>query len=136
VRTRRDEPGLPYRPRYQQPAAPPAGLEYARPGLDEVLPVSHPLRLGSALGISAVAFGFLVVALLYMTGPAVARGALGLMLGLSVAAAVIGFPATIFGVFRRRSRGWLLHFLVGFLFNGIVLAAVGVMAYVITHIVR
>ena len=117
---------MPFRPRYRVlPAAP--ELPYARPGLDDGLPLSRALRLGSTMGLFATPFAVTVILAAWATG----AGALNYLLALSVLAAVVGFPATIYGAFRRRSRGWWLHALVGLVFNGIVLAVVGGILYII-----
>ena len=125
----RHETGLPFRPRYR-PLPPVPELQYARPGWDDAPPLSRALRLGSALGIYGVIFGAAVI----LTGLATGVGALWWLLSLSVLAAAVGFPCTLVGALRRRSHGWLLHLSAGFLFNGIILASVALLAYVIVNI--
>ena len=130
MRPIRHEPGLPFRPRYR-PLPPAPELQYARPGCDDAVPLSRALRLGSTLGIGSVVFGVMIL----LTAGATGVGAFANLLLLSIIAATVGLPCTLFGALRRRRpRGWLPHLLAGIVFNGIVLASVAAVAYVLVRV--
>ena len=96
------------------------GLAYADATIPRVAGrVPRALRAGSALGLTSVAFTVVAMCLTRATQ----NGKITLpYFVLAVAIALVGFSMTVYGAFRRRPRGWVPFFLIGFLGNGAILA--------------